>query len=75
MAIFIDTRGVAALHATEDTVLVIEDGGLADLIQATTTDVELDAYHAAAVAGTVGTIAGLREAMTQWRDVHRVLSA
>ncbi|CPR93493.1 hypothetical protein PP568_06890 [Mycobacteroides abscessus] len=69
MTIHIDTQGTATIHAVDEVARVMEHGGLAALITATTTDAELDLLHAAAEAGNVGPIVGLRAEMSWWRDL------
>lgn len=68
MTIVIDTHGTATVQPSEEAWLVMVDGGLEDLITAGTSDAELDMLCAAAEAGNVGPIPGLREEMTRWRD-------
>ncbi|WP_071288498.1 hypothetical protein [Mycolicibacterium llatzerense] len=78
MTIYIDSRGVAVVQPSDEVWQVMEHGGLADLVTADSTDAELDVLAAAAEAGNVGPIAGLREEMTRWRDemlVYALLAA
>lgn len=69
MTISIDPAGVATVYPSEEVAQVMEDGGLADLITAVTTDADLDTLHAAAEAGNCGPIEGLRWEMGRWRDL------
>lgn len=68
MTISIDTGGTATVYPSEEVANVMEHGGLSDLISGSTTDAELDVLAAAAEAGNVGPIQGLRWEMGRWRD-------